>query len=85
MTEPILNNNSTMAPQRPRVTSDGRSRLISGFGVWTFSAGVWDLVADHCAEGYAPGAPPTEQGAYEGQSIRKEGVKKPEPELEPAL
>jgi hypothetical protein len=53
----------------------------SGYCLWVFRSGAWDLMRSACAEGYVPGAPPSQAGQFEGQVVRKCA----EPDLRPAV
>jgi hypothetical protein len=51
-------------------TTTGRM-ASGGYGIWQFSQGAWSLRSATCPVGYAPGAPPTQAGRFEGELIRK--------------
>lgn len=62
------------APDWFLTTSEG-SALRSGYSIWTYRQGRWNLEKEYCESGYEPGAPPENNGAYEGQCVRKECVR----------
>jgi hypothetical protein len=48
-----------------------RRRASGGYGIWEYSQGAWSLRRAVCPVGYTPGAPPVQEGRFEGELIRK--------------
>jgi hypothetical protein len=42
-----------------------------GYSLWVFRCGSWELMKSSCSEGYLPGGPPSQEGQYEGEVVRK--------------
>lgn len=48
---------------------------LSGYGIYVFRNGVWELECDLSTPGHEP-APPTLPGTYEGEAVRQRSVLK---------
>ena len=47
----------------------------TGYAVWLYRGGSWDLIEDRSGEGYQPGPPPESAGLHEGYALRKQSIK----------
>ncbi len=47
----------------------------TGYSVWSYERGKWNLLEDRSASGFVPGPPPTEPGLHEGYCIRVVSVR----------